>query len=329
MISLAFTWISYLLALAGLWSIAVAGTRWYRLRAQLGAAKVRRYDPSTHGYRKFAEWSRRRELASDAFVVREVAPREQTWFDPAKLEAARTRFPDPGGPTWYLVAVDHVDHRESDDHHSVAIAVAPAHFVDYRALRHLVNSAPEVIEAMNEKVDSQDLPIEELLAGSPPSSFDCHVALVTGDARVLMVRRSSSVGEFPNCTTVGLIETAAKVSRDGAQRPETPFETAYRAVREEAGIDPNEVDSLKITWFGYRMAEALALSVFVATTKLTSPEVEERIMKAHSGWEHASLFWIGYSRASLRQSLSAFEKSTGNWHPSGGLVIRELLRSMK
>src|SRR4051794_11197394 len=129
-----------ILRIGGVCSLAYGGYRFSRRfiwhRAGRGRRHVQRYDPAVAGYFKIADWGPRHRLDPNGFELIATDGLQQDWFDQKDLADELTRYSvDPGGPTWYLVDIDHVDHRESDSGATVRALVAPSKFSEYRAVR--------------------------------------------------------------------------------------------------------------------------------------------------------------------------------------------------
>jgi hypothetical protein len=81
------------------------------------------------------------------------------------------------------------------------------------------------------------------------SSFGVNVTLITADDQLVVCKRSELVGSRPLEYTVSANEGLSRGIDDAGGNPPDLYECGYRALREELGIEKDEVDRLDILAF--------------------------------------------------------------------------------
>jgi hypothetical protein len=103
------------------------------------------------------------------------------------------------------------------------------------------------------------------------NSIGTHTVLLTADNKTPVVFRSVS-NTYSSLWCLGIAETAhPEMDKKGSGV--SLFETAYRGLYEEMGIERSQIDSLNMTAMIYSIKEADINATFVARTSLSSKEV--------------------------------------------------------
>lgn len=286
---------------------------------------ARRHDPADDGLYAMVTWSRARHLKPSMVdvtyqgrIVRSHLYDVPAWHE----QVAANRERGDAGRTAYLTAVS-VDHGEHDAAHRFAVSVAESDYAEYLATAQVRATHPELAQAMDALMVG---PTDEFLALVPPTSLTASVAVVSRNNTILLLRRSRSVRQFPQQWTVGINETMKYNAEPGAE--EAFHSLALRGLKEETGLEPEDISSHVISWLGWSRQSSSFVTVNLVRSRLTETEIEERIGRCHSVYEHDRIAWWPLNRSSVAAIVTGGRSPDGRntWIYLAALLARELWR---
>jgi hypothetical protein len=248
-------------------------------------------------------WSVERPLRRDPRLHRleyGSAP-EQDWFDPSALRSAQLKQAElrkENTAYAFGMTVDHHEHEEAD---SFILRVAASRYGDLNAIGECMAGSDLTAFVRNRLHERGSI---EFLRSMPPTRLSIQVSILTGQGRILALRRSYAVASVPGLWSLGPNETLVPPPDRATpgMGSESLFDLAERCLLEECGLfyasSPPEIGPIHITWFGVsvRPGEGVAQNVIALTTSsLPESEIAVRISNAHSNYEALSAAWLPFS----------------------------------
>lgn len=259
------------------------------------------YDVRQDGLFPLGVWSPARKLEPSRLIT-EILPADnrpmQPYLDPKAFAAAvEARSRTSSGATVYLTGF-RIDHRESDDTQYCRIYQAPSIYPEVLAIEDLRIERPELFEDCDQAIERD---VRDYLRMAVPSSLAVNLVAVSSENdELLCVERSAAVDSAVGWWTVGVFETMKQSDPNRPGASEDLYGLAARGLNEELGLQPNDYNSIQISWIGILRPILRGHVVAVLKLKISKEEVNARVRAAHSGYEHAVLGWIPLRPATVQ-----------------------------
>ncbi|MFF8592368.1 hypothetical protein ACF061_13120 [Streptomyces sp. NPDC015220] len=258
------------------------------LRRRHLPAPARSHDVAGDGLDVLVTWSRARRLTPtliDTVYEGRVA-RDHVFDTPVWHEqVAANRARGDAGRTAYLTSLS-VDHGEHEAARRFTVGIAESEYAEAMATTHLYRTDTELRARMDQALTGTT---DAFMAAVPPTSLTACVAVLSREGTFLLLRRSRSVRTFPLQWTVGINETMKYDDEPGAR--EDLHSLPLRGLKEELGLEAEDVSSLLIGWLGWSRPAASFVTVNIARSRLTAAEIDERRGRCHSSYEHDAAAW--------------------------------------
>lgn len=242
------------------------------------------YRPEDDGLFEANRWTAHLPLAESVLRMSwapSTAPIPPTWTEIAATFSY-------SGVVGCLARVGPVDWQEGDEPDFYDLSIVRAPYVETQAQLRATRDDPTLVARASEAAHRADwAAVVQLL---PRCSVSVQQAVVTADSLVLVTLRAAKVHNYPLHWSLGINETM-KATQD-LDQPESLFDLSRRGLREELGLATDDLESLRVDWFGW-CAQCVNFYVFsTATIKLTGEELLGRQGLARDAREHAQLTFV-------------------------------------
>lgn len=244
------------------------------------------------------EWSPVRRLHRTQVRTQFVPMHErppQAWVDESLWKTTVASRKNDSGDLAYITAFK-IDHQESDETQFCHVTYAESRYAEVRALEQLRIDQPALLQRADNALRAN---ARHYLANALPSSLAVNVVVVSADEELLCLRRSAAVDNAVGLWTVGIFETLklSDVLRGGES--DTLFHLAERGLREELHLFQGDYDEVQLTWLGIYRPIFRGHLVALVRVELPKAEIEDRLRRAHSSYEHDGVEWLPLSKATL------------------------------
>jgi hypothetical protein len=238
------------------------------------------FDVSSIDFIELLTWNASRQLSPLRFETVQISKKPpQEWVDQLALEQVleRVKSRREYGAACSLASFSSNDPLSL----SLELKVVRDSYAHYVAIREYLRDEQRMAQV---RAYAQEHPVEQLIAHSPLSVIAVNVT-VLAEGEILLMRRSNAVSTFRGYWQAGPHKSLGFRS-DG--RPESVFELAHRALKEEVGLEPEDYGhNIVFSWFGMYLREATPYFFAHISTPLSKQEVERRIVDATSAYETA------------------------------------------
>jgi hypothetical protein len=267
------------------------------------------YDARRDGLFALGVWSPARRLEPSRLVTETVpadARPSQPYIDHNALSAAvHARMLKASGATVYLTGF-RIDHRESDETQYCQVHQAPSTYPEVLAIEDLRIQRPDLLERCDREIEEN---VSSYLRRAVPSSLAVNLVIVSSDNdELLCVERSAATDSAVGWWTIGVFETMKQSDQNRPGAAEDLFNLATRGLKEELHLQPDDYNSIHISWIGLYRPILRGHVVAILKLKISKSELRDRARIAHSGYEHASIDWLPL-RPALVQAFSQAERS--------------------